>query len=121
MMMNATLAALALQLGPADLTGTWDVALYFSADAPPSGTVMVLEPGEGGVLEGSFYGSPFTSARFAGRDGVIAFTAATEDGSGPYIHSGRLNEEGRIEGQTLSVGRDFLMLWTAERSPGDAQ
>lgn len=120
-MMNATLAALALQLGSADLTGTWGVALYFSTDAPPSTTEMVLEPRDGGVLGGSFYGSPFTRARFAEREGVIAFTATTEDGSGPYIHSGRLNEEGRIEGQTLSLGRDFFMLWTAERSQEEAQ
>ncbi len=120
-MMITALAALALQAAPGDLAGTWDVALYFSADAPPSATVMVLEPGDGGVLAGRFYGSPFGAARFAERDGVVAFTATTEDGSGPYLHSGRLTEDGRIEGQTLSVGRDFLMLWTAERREEAAQ
>jgi hypothetical protein len=114
-MIAATLTALALQAAPAGLSGTWDVALYFSADAPPSATVMVLEPGEDGTLSGRFYGSPFGAARFAERDNVVAFTATTEDGSGPYLHSGRLTDDGRIEGQTLSVGRDFLMLWTAER------
>ncbi|MCR9129549.1 MAG: hypothetical protein NXI12_08510 [Alphaproteobacteria bacterium] len=120
-MMLTALAALALQATPGGLAGTWDVALYFSADAPPSATVMVLAPGDGGVLAGRFYGSPFGAARFAERNGVVAFTAMTEDGSGPYFHSGRLTEPGRIEGQTLSMGRDFLMLWTAERREEGAQ
>jgi len=120
-MIAATLAALALQAAPGDLSGTWDVALYFSADAPPSATVLVLEPSQDGTLSGRFYGSPFGAARFAERNGVVAFTATTEDGSGPYLHSGRLTEAGVIEGQTLSVGRDFLMLWTAERREEGAE
>lgn len=113
-MMLAVLAVLAVQAEPADLAGTWDVALYFSADAPPSATVMVLEPQADGALGGSFYGSRFEVGRVAERNGAVAFTATTEDNSGPYWHSGRLIE-GRVEGQTLSVGRDFLMLWSAER------
>ena len=114
-MLIAALASMALQAGPAGLAGTWDVSLYFSADAAPSSTVMVLEPGADGALAGRFYGTPFDVARFAERGGELAFTATTEDGSGAYLHSGRLNEDGVIEGQTLSVGRDFLMLWTAQR------
>ncbi len=121
--MNAALsvlAALALQSGAADLSGadlagTWDVALHFSAEAPPSKTAMVIEPAEDGALLGGFYGSSFIEARAAARGGAVAFTATTEDGSGAYIHSGRLTASGVIAGQTLSVGRDFLMLWTAER------
>jgi hypothetical protein len=114
-MILSLIAAMALQSAPADLAGTWDVALFYSADAPPSATVMVLEPGEEGTLSGSFYGSEFAASRTAARGDVVAFTATTEDGSGPYLHSGRLGEDGAIEGQTLSVGRDFLMIWRAER------
>lgn len=114
-MIIASLTALALQAAPAGLEGIWDVALYFSADAPPSGTTMVLSPEEDGTLDGEFYGSAFGAARHAERNGTAAFTAVTEDASGPYLHSGRLMPDGRIEGQTFSVGRDFLMLWTAER------
>jgi hypothetical protein len=114
-MMSALVAALMLQAGPADLSGTWDVALYFSADAPPSATVMVLTPAADGSLAGSFYGTSFDVGRVAERRGAVAFTATTADNSGPYLHSGRLTGEGRIEGQTLSVGRDFLMIWTATR------
>ena len=114
-MIIAAFAAIAVQAAPADLAGSWDVSLYFSADAPPSTTVMVLDPNEDGSLAGRFYGSPFSAARFAEANGDVAFTAMTEDSSGAYLHSGRLAEDGRIEGQTLSVGRDFLMLWTAQR------
>lgn len=114
-MIITALAALALQAEPADLAGRWDVALYFSADAPPSATVMVIEPGEDGALSGSFYGSAFEVGRAAERGGVVAFSARTSDGSGPYLHSGRLGDDGAIEGQTFAVGRDFLMLWRAER------
>lgn len=120
-MIIAAVTSLALQAAPAELAGTWDVALYFSAEAPPSATVMVLEPREDGTLGGRFYGTPFEVARYAERNGAIAFTATTEDGSGPYLHAGRLTQDGDIEGQTLSVGRDFLMLWTAQRRQEDEE
>ena len=120
-MIVTTLTALVLQAQPADMAGQWEVALYFSADAPPSQTTMVLEPQSDGGLTGSFYGSTFEVGRVAQRGETLAFTAVTSDGSGQYLHSGRLNSSGVIDGQTLSVGRDFLMLWTAARAEGDAQ
>jgi hypothetical protein len=43
----------------------------------------------------------------------------TTDGSAPYSYSGRLIE-GKIEGQTLSKVRDFLMIWVATRRQGPA-
>jgi hypothetical protein len=39
--------------------------------------------------------------------------ARTGDQSGAYWHSGRLQPDGSIEGQTLSEGRNFLMTWRA--------
>jgi hypothetical protein len=117
-MLLTALAALALQATPAQVAGTWDVSLFFSADAPPSSTVMVLSPQPDGTLDGSFYSSPFEEGRVAQRDGDTAFIATTRDGSGIYITSGRLVGPDVIEGQTLSTGRDFLMLWRAERRGG---
>ena len=99
-----------------DLVGTWRVALYFSPNDPPSETVMeITDVTEAGTLLGSFYQSAFESARATRRDGAIIIAATTSDGSGPYTTSGRLVAPDRIEGQTLSVGRDFLMAWTATK------
>lgn len=101
-------------LAVADLAGTWDVALYFDAEAPPSATEMVLAVGADGSLSGNFYGSAFIEAGAALRGDRLGFAATTADGSGTYFHSGRLLD-GRIEGQTLSEGRDFVMVWQATR------
>jgi len=103
-------------ISPSTLIGTWDVSLYFSEDQPPSSTALVVESGQDGVLEGSFYGSPFSDSGVTAFEGDILFTAVTADGTGPYLHSGRLSKGAdMIEGQTLSTGRDFLMAWTATR------
>jgi hypothetical protein len=96
------------------LNGTWDVAMLYAPDKPPSATVMELNVSPDGVLTGSFYDSPFEEAEYSVRGTVIAFGAVTSDGNAPYAHSGRL-VDGKIEGQTLSFGRDFLMIWTAKR------
>ncbi|HIG24104.1 MAG TPA: hypothetical protein EYG02_01360 [Henriciella marina] len=100
------------------LTGSWDVSLYYSPDAPPSSTEMVIDgTGQDGQLSGSFYGSGFApDSRATERDGATAFIAVTRDGTGEYIHSGRLGADDMIEGQTLSRGRGFLMTWTARRT-----
>ncbi|MEL6568771.1 MAG: hypothetical protein AAFQ22_10165 [Pseudomonadota bacterium] len=95
-----------------DLVGEWDVSLFFSPTAPPSKTVMVVEAVEDGIVTGSFYGSPFLSARAITFDEDVLFTATTEDGSGVYITQGEL-EDDEIEGTTYAVGRDFLMAWRA--------
>ena len=97
------------------LIGTWDVSLYFSPDQPPSSTVMTISSTEGGVLKGTFYSTEFSVGRVRVHNDELIFTAVTEDGSGPYLHSGRLRG-GVIEGQTLSTGRDFLMAWDARKA-----
>ncbi|MEO1642770.1 MAG: hypothetical protein AAFR74_05490, partial [Pseudomonadota bacterium] len=99
------------------LEGTWNVALYFSETAPPSATVMeVTSVNDDGTFEGTFYNTPFEIARYTKRDGVMAFTIITRDGSGFYATSGRLDDNGIIDGQTLATGRDFIMMWSAERA-----
>lgn len=101
-------------LQPSDLNGTWDVSLLYSKTEPPSATVMVLKVEEDGALTGSFYESEFLEANYSVRGDVLAFGTVTTDGTAPYAHSGRL-VDGKIEGQTLSFGRDFLMIWVATR------
>jgi hypothetical protein len=101
-------------LQPSDLNGIWDVTLFWSPTEPPSSTVMVLNVAEGGELTGSFYGSDFLEAEYSLRGDTLAFGSVTTDGEAPYSHSGRL-VDGKIEGQTLSQGRDFLMIWVAAR------
>ena len=105
-------AAAALQ--PSDLNGTWDVTMFWSPTEPPSSTVMVLNVAEDGKLTGSFYESDFLEAEYSLRGDTLAFGSVTTDGTAPYSHSGRL-VDGKIEGQTLSQGRDFLMIWVATR------
>lgn len=100
---------------PGDLVGTWDVALFFSADAPPSSTVMEITEAGDGALTGSFYQSAFEQARYRVQGDTIIISVITSDGSGPYATSGRLTGDGIMDGQTLSTGRDFLMAWRAEK------
>lgn len=90
--------------------------MYYSPTEPPSSTTLVIEIVDGKKLAGSFYDSEFLDAEYSLRHGVLAFGAVTTDGKAPYNHSGSL-VDGRIEGQTHSLGRDFLMIWTATRRP----
>ncbi|MEM9740772.1 MAG: hypothetical protein AAF829_12995 [Pseudomonadota bacterium] len=105
-------AVLDAEASAEDLIGQWDVSLFFSPNAPPSKTVLVIESVEDGVVTGSFYASPFLAARAIVRDGDVLFTATTEDGSGTYITQGGL-KDGEIDGTTFALGRDFLMAWLA--------
>lgn len=105
-----------------DLVGTWDVSLYYSPDAEPSKTEMIITGVDDGLLKGSFYQSDFSDgSRVAMRGNTIAFTGKTTDGEGEYVHSGRLAGEDIIEGQTLAAHRNFLMIWTAERTVSSAE
>lgn len=96
--------------------GDWQVSLYFSPGAPPSTTSMTIETiNDDGTLVGSFYQTPFEHGRFTIRNEQLIFVVLTSDNSGIYSTSGRMNLSGTIEGQTLSIGRNFLMPWTAIR------
>lgn len=98
------------------LLGTWDVSLFFSATAPPSSTIMEIRSvNEDGTIEGTFYNTEFENARYTEREGVVAFTIITSDGTGQYATSGRLSNNDIVEGQTFSTGRDFIMTWVADR------
>lgn len=104
----------AVALTPDLLDGTWDVTMYWSPTEPPSSTVMVLKTGPDNKITGSFYDSEFLEGEYSLRGETLAFGSVTTDGTAPYSHSGRY-VDGKIEGQTLSHGRDFLMIWVAAR------
>lgn len=106
--------AAASVLAASDLDGIWDVTMYWSPTEPPSSAVMVLAAAPDNKVTGSFYGSDFLEGEYSLRGDTLAFGSVTTDGEAPYSHSGRL-VDGRIEGQTLSHGRDFLMIWVATR------
>ena len=100
--------------GPEELVGSWEVDLRPTPDAEPYLQEFVVRSVEGNGFEGSFYGTPITEGRLNVDWGAVRFAFVTADGSGPYNHSGVLRE-GRLEGTTHSLGRDFLSYWTAER------
>ena len=104
----------AATLAPSALDGTWDVTMFWSATEPPSSTVMVLKTGADNKITGSFYDSEFIEGEYSLRGDTLAFGSVTTDGTAPYSHSGRY-VDGKIEGQTLSHGRDFRMIWVAAR------
>lgn len=88
--------------------------MFWSATEPPSSTVMVLAAAPPNKVTGSFYQSDFLEGEYSLRGDTLAFGSVTTDGDALYSHSGRL-VDGKIEGQTLSHGRDFLMIWVATR------
>ncbi|MEO1027965.1 MAG: hypothetical protein AAFX02_02795 [Pseudomonadota bacterium] len=98
-----------------DLLGRWNVDLYYSPSAPPSKTEMIITQAVEGKLEGTFYGTSFDASGYTVFENEVLFTVATGDNSGPYYTSGRLKGD-CIDGQTLSVGRGFLMAWKACRA-----
>ena len=96
------------------LIGRWKVDLRPTPDAEPYFQEFEVLAAQGGTLRGSFYGAPIESARTNEDWGRAHFAFVTRDGSGEYYTSGEL-VEGQLRGTTLSVGRDFLAVWTAER------
>jgi hypothetical protein len=102
-----------------DLVGTWTVDLRPTPDAEPYYQEFVVADVTAESFTGTFYGAPVSEARLNVDWGAVRFAFVTEDGSGPYYHSGVLRE-GRLEGTTHSPGRGFLAYWTAEKAaPGD--
>lgn len=74
---------------------------------------MLIVKVDDGALTGTFYGTAFEEGRIASSSTSLVIAARTGDQSGAYWHSGRLQADGSIEGQTISEGRDFLMTWRA--------
>jgi hypothetical protein len=107
-------ARIPLRPDPGALVGTWEVDLRPTPDSEPYLQQFEVTAVSGDGFEGSFYGTPIEEGRLNVDWGALRFAFVTSDGSGPYNHSGVL-DEGRMEGTTHSLGRDFLSYWTASR------
>jgi hypothetical protein len=101
-------------LAASDPGATLDVTMYGSPTEPPSSTVMALSAAPDTKVMVAFYQPDFLEGEYSLRGDTLAFAAVTAGGEVLYSHSGRF-VEGLIEGQTLSHGRDFLMIWLATR------
>ncbi|HEU4537681.1 MAG TPA: hypothetical protein VFS00_26355 [Polyangiaceae bacterium] len=108
------LASPAGAASPGDLAGDWVVDLRSKLDAPAYTKAMLLTVAADGAVTGSFYDSTIEAGRAAVSKGRTCVAFRTSDGKAPYHSSGCLVGE-RIEGQTWSEGRNFLMTWTAVR------
>ena len=97
-----------------DLTGEWSVDLRPTPGAPAYLKTMRLLISAEQVVSGSFYDSEITKGRADAKKGRACFAFTTSDGLAPYQTSGCLAGD-RIEGQTWSEGRGFLLTWTAVR------
>lgn len=99
---------------PASLVGTWKVDLRPTPGAAPYFQDFVVTEVDGKSFTGRFYGSPIEHGRINDDWGRLRIAFVTTDGSGPYNHSAVL-AEGKLEGQTHSIGRGFLAYWSATR------
>ena len=82
---------------------------------------MTLKIAEDGAVSGMFYRGPIEQGLASDNKGAQCFAFTTTDPSGPYHTSGCLSGPSRIEGQTWSEGRHFLMHWVAERSAAESK
>ncbi len=101
--------------GAARLNGDWTIDLRPSSDAPAYIKTMTLDITPQGVVRGEFYDHMIEDGRAFDAKGRTCFAFHTSDNSGPYQTSGCLARD-RIEGQSWSEGRHFLLTWTATRS-----
>ncbi|TFG44637.1 MAG: hypothetical protein E4H41_07240 [Gemmatimonadales bacterium] len=98
------------------LVGVWRVDLRPTPDAEPYYQEFIVEGVEGDTIRGTFYGTPIEHGRINTDWGQVRFAFTTADGSGPYNTSGVLSGT-RVQGTTHSLGRRFLAVWSAERTP----
>lgn len=96
------------------LSGDWVVDLRPTPDAPAYLKPMEIAVGADGSITGTFYDHEIDAGRASAVSSRSCFALRTADASGPYHTSGCLVGD-RIEGQTWSEGRQFLLTWTAVR------
>jgi hypothetical protein len=97
-----------------ELSGDWTVDLRPTRDSPAYLKPMRIEVASDNAVTGTFYESAIESGRADASKGRACFAFTTSDGSGPYQTSGCVVGD-KIEGQTWSSGRGFLLVWTASR------
>jgi hypothetical protein len=94
----------------ARLIGTWVIDLRPTPDAPAYEKEFVITSVTGTAFTGTFYDTPIENGRINAAWGDVRLAFVTRDGSGPYHHAATLRAE-RIEGQSHSLGREFVMVW----------
>ena len=99
-----------------ELVGAWAVDLRPTPDAEPYVQRFEITAVSGRRFEGTFYGAPISQG-FVNTDwGTVRLGFITADGSGPYAHAAEYDPAtGALRGTTISSGREFLSVWTAER------
>ncbi len=97
-----------------DLIGTWQVDLRPNPEAAPYLQEFIVTAVDGNSFTGKFYNSEIKQGKINTEWGVITFAFVTSDGSGAYNTMGQL-KNGKLEGATHSLGRNFLMPWKGEK------
>lgn len=110
-----TIALPAIAQQNTQLTGEWTVDLRPTPESPAYLKPMMLAVAADGTLTGAFYEHPIDLGRAGATNGRPCFAFRTQDASGPYQTSGCLVGD-RIEGQTWSEGRRFVLTWQANRA-----
>ena len=105
----------------AGLEGSWTVDLRPTSDAPEHPMPMTLKIADNGVVTGMFYRGDIELGLASDNKGAQCFAFTTSDPTGPYHTSGCMTPQGRLEGQTWSEGRKFLMHWIATRTATDSK
>ena len=82
---------------------------------------MTLKIADNGTVTGKFYRGDIELGLASDNKGAQCFAFTTSDPTGPYHTSGCLTAEGRLEGQTWSEGRKFLMHWIATRTVAEGK
>ena len=101
------------------LVGSWTVDLRPTPTSPAYLKPMVLAVSGDGAMTGEFYEHAIEDGRAGATNRRPCFAFRTSDVSGPYQTSGCLVGD-RIEGQTWSEGRNFVLTWTAVQAAAAA-
>jgi hypothetical protein len=101
-----------------DLVGKWKVDLRQSPGSAEYFQELQIIAIDTRTLTGKFYGTEVKNGKVNAEWGVVYLAFTSEDTSGIYSHFA-VFKNGKIEGATHSVGRNFLQPWRAEKIPAD--
>jgi hypothetical protein len=97
-----------------DFVGTWQIDLRPSPEAEPYLKNFIVSELKGKTFSGEFYETPFTEGKIHTNWGKLFFSFMTTDGKNSYFHSGTI-ENGKVQGQSYSPERAFVMPWFGMR------
>lgn len=94
--------------------GKWKVDLRQSPGAAEYFQEFEIISIDAKTLTAKFYGTEVKNGKVNAEWGVVYLAFTSEDGSGIYSHFAVIRD-GKIEGATHSLGRNFLQPWRAEK------